>query len=257
MVTFTGPGTPLSQTAFDATIGTLGCDAPGLWALLAVETQGCGFLPDRRPKILFERHFFSRLTKGQYDASHPDISNPSPGGYGAAGAHQYDRLAAAIALDQDAALQSASWGLGQIMGANHAAAGYADAAAMVAAFVADEGAQLAAMAAFIVHNALAHAVAGKDWAAYARGYNGPNYAENAYDTRLAANNQRFVDHGCPDIGLRAGQVYLVYRGYDTGGIDGVLGPATTAALNSFQASNGLPQTGQCDAATLAALAQPA
>lgn len=159
-----------------------------------------------------------------------------------------------MTLDADAALKSASWGLGQIMGGNFAAAGYASAQAMVAAFVADESAQLAAMAAFIVHNGLAHAVANKDWATYARGYNGPNYAENAYDTKLAHFDQHFAANGCPDVDLRAAQVYLVYRGYDTGGIDGILGPATIAALNSFQAAKHLAQTGKADAATLAALA---
>src|SRR5204863_9082982 len=33
----------------------------------SVETSGCGYLPDRRPKILFERHVFSRLTEHRYD----------------------------------------------------------------------------------------------------------------------------------------------------------------------------------------------
>ena len=113
---------------------------------MAVETSGCGFLPDRRPPILFERHIFHRLTGGRFDDG--DISDQAPGGYGPMGAAQYLRLSRAVALDRTAALQSASWGLGQVMGQNCAMAGYAEVAVMVAAMAASEDAQLTAMAAF-------------------------------------------------------------------------------------------------------------
>lgn len=258
MIDFTGPGTPLGKDAFDAATGKLGCDAPTLWALLHVETLGCGFQPDRRPKILFERHIFHHLTGGQYDVSAPDISQPTPGGYGASGAHQYDRLAAAIALDETAALSSASWGLGQIMGGNHATAGYPTVQAMVTAFVGDEAAQLAAMAAFIAASNLADDVASGNWANYALHYNGHDYAKNQYDTRLASAHQTFVTRGCPDLAVRAAQIMLTYRaGYHPGLIDGMMGDNTASALRQFQADKGLPQTGEPDEATLAALATAA
>jgi len=253
---FTGPGTPLDLNAFQATTGNIGCPPESLWALLHVETLGCGYLPDRRPKILFERHIFHKLTNGQYDAQAPDVSQPTPGGYGAGGANQYTRLAVALALDETAALSAASWGLGQILGTNFASAGFASVEAMVDSFVASEGAQLTGMAAFIVASNIAADVASQNWAGYARAYNGPDYAENQYDTRLAAAHQHYVDTGCPDITLRAAQVYLNYLGYDTGGIDGILGAMTGAALKQFQQSANLPQSGLADAATLAALATP-
>lgn len=256
MDNFTGPGTPFDLGAFQGASGNIGCAAESLWALVNVETLGCGYLPDRRPKILFERHIFHRLTNGQYDAQAPDVSQPTPGGYGAGGANQYTRLAVALALDETAALSAASWGLGQILGTNFGLLGYATVQAMVADFVAGEGAQLAGMAAFIVKSNIAGDVASQNWAGYAAVYNGPNYAENQYDTKLAAAHQRYVDNGCPDINLRAAQVYLNYLGYDTGGIDGILGPRTAAALTQYQQSASLPQSGQADAATLAALAAP-
>src|SRR5487761_1895609 len=109
---FIGNAAPLDTAGFSAATGFLEIDAPTLWTVLSVETSGVGFLADRRPVILFERHIFSRETSGQYDQAHPDISNPLPGGYGPSGAHQYDRLASALALDPHAALMSASWGIG-------------------------------------------------------------------------------------------------------------------------------------------------
>jgi hypothetical protein len=102
---------------------TNGCDRLGvkaaeIWAVLTVETMGSGFLPDRRPQILFERHIFRRETDGAFDATAPEVSSPAAGGYGALGAHQYDRLGQAIRLDRQAALRSTSWGIGQVMGFN-------------------------------------------------------------------------------------------------------------------------------------------
>src|ERR1700691_1336114 len=107
MTDFVGPGQPLSSAGFAAATAINAIEDAALWAVLSVETSGCGYLPDRRPKILFERHIFSKLTQGRYDSVAPDISAPTPGGYGDLGANQYSRLGAAIQLDSEAALQSA------------------------------------------------------------------------------------------------------------------------------------------------------
>src|SRR5437764_10425590 len=109
---FQGDSQALSRTGLDSVANRVGVQAAEIWTVLAVETSGCGYLPDRRPQILFERHIFHRLTNGQFDDG--DISDPTPGGYGPPGAHQYDRLARAIAKNRNAALQSASWGVAQI-----------------------------------------------------------------------------------------------------------------------------------------------
>src|SRR6478736_4437274 len=182
---FSGPATPLDDAAIADAAQKLGCEVAAVRAVIDVESRG-GFLPDGRPKILFERHFFSRLTGHQFDGSHPDISNPQFGGYGAGGAHQYDRLAEAIPLNRDAALRSASWGLFQIMGDHCQTLGFADAEAFVAAMVSGEAAQLDAFVAFVKVNGLADELARHDWTGFARRYNGPAFATNKYDTKLAA-----------------------------------------------------------------------
>src|SRR5580700_3094177 len=106
---FIGKSKALSADGLTAVTDSLSVPAAEIWTVLAVETSGCGFLADRRPPILFERHIFSRLTYGKFDTS--DVSHPQAGGYGPSGANQYVRLANAIQLDRTAALQSASWGL--------------------------------------------------------------------------------------------------------------------------------------------------
>src|SRR5690348_15311282 len=87
-IPFQGNAAALSSDGLAQVSASLGVYAPEIWTVLAVETSGCGYLPDRRPQILFERHIFHRLTNGQYDDG--DISDPSPGGYGPRGAQQYE-----------------------------------------------------------------------------------------------------------------------------------------------------------------------
>ena len=229
----------------------LSVSAQEVWTVISVETAGCGFLADRRPQILFERHIFHRLTNGRFDDG--DISDPAPGGYGATGAHQYARLARAIALDSNAALQSASWGLGQILGTNFAAAGFASVDLMVQAMVDGEDAQLAAVGAFIEENQLDAALKAHDWTSFARGYNGPGFAANHYDVRLRGEFQKFSVGVLPDLAVRAAQLFLTFRGFHPGPVDGFVGPLTRSAIVEFQQQNHLAQTGQVDDTLLAAL----
>lgn len=175
---FAGAATPLGADALNAAAALARVSPEPLWSVAMVESGGVGFLPDRRPKLLFERHLFRRFTGGRFDGGHPDVAGP-PGGYGAAGSHQYDRLEEAIVLDRRAALMSASWGLGQTLGRYHHAAGFTDVEAMVAAYVAAEAAQLMGLARFIASDpAMAAALRRLDWPGFARRYNGPDYAAN-------------------------------------------------------------------------------
>jgi hypothetical protein len=253
---FAGDGVPLSEAGLTAVTDLLGVEPAALWACLRVETSGCGFLRDRRPGILFERHIFHRETNGQFDQTGPEVSNASPGGYGAGGAHQYDRLAAAIALDRRAALRSASWGIGQVMGFHAEKLGYADVETMVAAMVKAEDDQLRAMASFIKSSGLDRPMQQKDWTAFARGYNGSNFAINKYDTKLAQEHAQLLANGLPDLRLRSAQLWLTYRGLNPGPVDGLMGDRTRKALDEFQATAGLAVTGLADDATLARLAGP-
>ena len=252
---FKGAGSPLTPAQFEATRDLLDVAGATLWSLLAVESRGFGFLIDRRPKILFERHIFHRLTHGRFDRTAPDLGDPTVGGYADGdGVGEYDRLRRALALDRRAALESASWGLGQVMGFNAQAAGFADVEAMVAAFVTDEGAQLAGAARFILAQPhLARAAKTRDWKTYARLYNGPTYARNAYDRKLGDSYAAYAHGPLPDLDLRAAQACLTYLGYDPHGVDGVMGRRTREALKAFQTAAHLPATGSVDAACLAAL----
>src|SRR5690606_11768377 len=81
-------------------------------------------------------HAFHKLTGGRYAAAYPNLSHPKwdRRQYSGSLAGEWKRLDQACLLDRAAALQSASWGMFQIMGFNYSYAGYLD----VEAFVADQ-----------------------------------------------------------------------------------------------------------------------
>jgi len=239
---FAGPGKPLTQKALDDASAIVGIPNPAMWAVIHVESSGAGFQSDRRPKILFERHKFHNATGGRFDASHPGISNRVAGGYGPSGAHQYDRLAEAMALDPTAAMASASWGLGQVLGSNFAVAGFASVQDMVDKMVSSERQQLLGMFNFIHGNNLGRHLQNRDWLRFALGYNGPTAEQGGYPHKLEAAFNAFNGGSPPDIRVRIVQLGLTFLGQNPGGVDGVFGNNTRTALQRFEAAEGLPQT---------------
>ncbi|WP_227369832.1 N-acetylmuramidase domain-containing protein [Halomonas sp. M20] len=174
----------------------LGVDVATIMAVNEIESRGTGFHPTGEPVILFERHIMRRrlITHGinpvPYQHQQPDIVNHKPGGY-FGGIREQNRLAKAYEIHAPAALESASWGLFQIMGFHWQDLGYDSASAFVIAMGQDESAQLDAFIRFIEFNGPMHAALKRlDWRDFARRYNGPAYARNDYDTRLAAAYRR-------------------------------------------------------------------
>lgn len=176
----------LTEADFARAAAELRVPIAAIKAVCAVEAPGGGFTANGEPVILFERHKFSKATGGKYDKSHPDISNPKRGGYGKSSA-QHGRLARAAGLDRGAALKSASWGKFQILGSNYRAAGHRTLQSFINAMYAGEAEQLDAFVQFIRSDPnLYNALRSRNWGQFAYHYNGPAYADNDYDTKLAA-----------------------------------------------------------------------
>ncbi|MEQ1619752.1 MAG: N-acetylmuramidase domain-containing protein, partial [Terricaulis sp.] len=178
----------LTRADYEAVAAQLGCEVEAIQAVAEVEVGGhSAFSANGRPTILFEPHIFSGRTNHQHDASHPNVSYRSwdASRYPRTQDGRYAQLREAYALNPEVAAASASWGMFQVMGFNHAACGFATAKDFVADMAKSEARQLAAFAGFVRHNNLADDLARLDWAGFARGYNGPGYAANRYDVRMA------------------------------------------------------------------------
>jgi hypothetical protein len=182
---FVGRGLPLTAAGLSAACDKLGVGSAEIWAIVFTETDYpySGFWQNKSPQILYEQHIFHRLTNGRFDAKAPNISNSQPGNYNG---DQYERLNEAITLDETAALQSASWGMGQVLGENYKAVGYNSPQEMVAQMLTSEDTQLAAVVEDILAADINRTLAVHDWPNFARVYNGANYAAVSYDRHLSS-----------------------------------------------------------------------
>ncbi|CAB5220381.1 N-acetylmuramidase [uncultured Caudovirales phage] len=202
MNSFKGSAHKLSPADISLAASEIGVQPAALAAVIAVESSGSGFDSSSRPKILFEPHIFYRQLSSnpltQAKAYNLGLAYPKWGTqpYPRSSDAQYDRLLSAIEIDESAALRSASWGLAQIMGFNYSLVGCPDVQTFVTQAMDSELNQLRHLCHFIMASRLDDELTRFDWAGFARGYNGPGYATNSYDKKLAAayvtNKSRFI-----------------------------------------------------------------
>lgn len=189
----------LTETDLVQAAQELKCELAAVKAVNQVESRGTGFTKSGKLKVLFERHImykklYAKMGLPRANAlgqMYPSLVSPVAGGY-TGGDAEMDRLQAAIQIDEDCAYESASYGLYQIMGFNCQICGYANAKEMFNEFLLGESAHLKAFVRFIqADQQLWDALKRKDWVTFARRYNGPAYAKNQYDTKLAAAYNSF------------------------------------------------------------------
>lgn len=151
-----------------------------LMAFLAVESGGRGFAPDTgKIMIQFEPHWFAR--KSPYTPSGKWSINGIE-----RQSKEWEAFNSAFAHNPDAAMQSTSIGLPQIMGFHYARLGYPAVGDMWDDFKRSETHQIKALIRFIESDKrLRKALIEKDWHQVAMSYNGAGYAAQAH--RLGIN----------------------------------------------------------------------
>lgn len=187
----------LSKERIQSFAAELGVEYCTVKAVIEVETGGKPFLTDGRPLILFEGHIFwrelNRLALNPESFACSDTADilyrTWTKKHYKGGAGEYERLQRAITINQEAAYRSASWGLFQIMGFNCELCGEPDINEFVRKQESLES-QLTMAAAFIKSAGHTVSLARKDWASFARRYNGPAYAENDYDGKLRRAHEK-------------------------------------------------------------------
>lgn len=152
-----------------------------LEAVSIVESRGFGWFADGRMKMLFEKHWFYKLVDRDMRTAAVRAGlarrkwiSPKRGGYKEqkSSAQRYKILAAAIAMDKEAAYQSISMGQFQIMGFNHKICGFRFAKQMFEEFVDSEVNQLRAFANFLKNKNLVTAIRQRDFEHVEGVYNG-------------------------------------------------------------------------------------
>lgn len=189
----------LKEADFIRAAKTLGVPVAAIKAVKAVETGSMGgFFRMDRPSILFEGHvFWSQLKKAGIDPSKYVKGNEDiiyekwTKAYYKGGIDEYKRLSKAMAINEKAALASASWGLFQIMGFNYSICGCSDVKQFVGRMMESEGSQLDLFVAFLKGNGWDKYLKALDWAGFAKHYNGPQYAANKYDQKLKAVYEKY------------------------------------------------------------------
>ena len=176
-------------------------EVPALKAVIEIESSGRGFLKDGRPKILFEGHVFWRRLKA-YKIDPAPLAKSQPAivyqnwtrQHYLTGTLEYQRLQKARAIHDSAALESASWGLFQIMGFHAVNMGYKTVQEYVKYQEKSESEHLRAFGLFIsrIQPKCLEALKTKNWAEFARHYNGAQYAQNQYDKKLEKSYLKFM-----------------------------------------------------------------
>ena len=179
----------------------LGIEPALLKAVQIVEAAGRdGFLSDGRPQILFEGHIMYKefhkkfpdrdlayLCKKFSTVFYPKWDKSKYFG----GLGEYKRLELAKEIDEECALKATSWGMFQIMGFNHNLCGCQDVFDFVHKMSESHEKQLELMYYFMNNSGCLKELKEKDWAGFAKKYNGPGYAQNAYDQKLRNAYENF------------------------------------------------------------------
>ena len=176
-----------------------------------VETESAGSIGTivrgkMRPVIRYEGHYFDKRCADMVRAAarKAGVSNPKAGGVKNPSSQtaRYDLVDRAAAFDRQAAYESVSWGVGQVMGAHWKRLKYASILDLVHRAEAGVEGQVDLMLRFIIADPkLFRALKEGNWPVVANGYNGAGYKANAYDVKMAKSAKKWAAYERDHPGL--------------------------------------------------------
>lgn len=189
----------LTEDDYRAVAEELGVETAAIKAVVDIEAgpQHEGFFAPGKPLVNFDLAMFrqrarhNKINLSRYSQSHATVfARPNVRRYGSTQAAQQERLRLARTIHDTTAIEGTFWGMFQIGGFNWKLCGCSDIQEFVRRMSTSEREQLELFAAFIKSIGIDKALRNKDWAAFARRYNGPSYASRGYHTRMAKAYQR-------------------------------------------------------------------
>lgn len=178
----------------------LGVEPAAIKAVVEIETGRVhsGFYDIGKPLVNFDLSVFRTYARrngvdlSKFTRSHSVVfSKPNVKKYGSYQGGQHARLEKAMEIDSLTAVQGTFWGLFQLGGFNWKKCGAESPSDFVEKMSRSERDQLEMFASFIKNSGLLKALRNKDWATFAKGYNGPSYAAKGYHRRLAAAYKKY------------------------------------------------------------------
>lgn len=191
---------PLTEEDFREVAEELDVEVAAIKAVVEIEAGKShqGFWAEGKPLINFDLAMFRRMaSKNRVSLSaaqkkYPVIfQRPNTRKYGSQQAGQQARLDAARAFHNLSGIEGTFWGMFQIGGFNWRKCGADTPDHFVELMSRSERDQLELFAKFITNTGLLTYLKNKNWAAFARGYNGAGYAKRGYHTRMANAYRKF------------------------------------------------------------------
>lgn len=190
----------LTEEDYREVADSLGVEVAAIKAVVDIEAGKAhkGFWSEGKPLINFSlasfranaRKYGINLTR--HAKSHAVVfASPNARKYGSQQAAQQARLDAARTIDDRTAIESTYWGMFQIGGASWRQCGADDIDQFVELMSRSERDQLDLFANFIRSYGMVDYLKNKDWAGFARRYNGSGYRKRGYHTRMAEAYRKY------------------------------------------------------------------
>ncbi|MDE6693166.1 MAG: N-acetylmuramidase domain-containing protein [Muribaculaceae bacterium] len=183
----------LTESDYKEVAKRLGVEVASIKAVVDIEAGPGhqGFWTKGKPIINFDLAVYKKraarrdvLAKAMRDK--PEIfAKSNTRKYGSLQAARYARVNAAMSVDSVSAIEGTFWGMFQIGGFNYKLCGTASPQEFLKKMSRSERDQLDLFANLLINSGMVEPLRRKDWAAFAKRYNGPSYASHAYHTRLA------------------------------------------------------------------------
>lgn len=185
----------ISESDYAQVAEELGVETAAIRAVVEIETgkNHSGFYSKSHPIINFDRSLFSRNVK-KSGISVPSATYSRIMADAGGKSHEErnsTRFSLAAEVDETLAVESTFWGMFQIGGFNWRRCGATSVKQFEYLMSRSERDQLELFAHFLVSTDLVKYLKTKNWAAFARHYNGPKYRARGYHTRLAAAYKKF------------------------------------------------------------------
>lgn len=173
----------------------LGCDPAAIHAVIDIEAGHIhdGFWAPGKPVVYFSFNQFKKFAAKRginvesQRRAHPALfAKPDKSKHGGSAMKAMQaRLDEAMTVDSVAAIQATFWGMMQIAGFNWKLCGASSPQDFCRRMQGDNHTQMQLFINFLRSTHLDEPLRKRNWARFARGYNGPSYASRGYHTRLA------------------------------------------------------------------------